>query len=281
MHTAATKPPPLHIRPLTQVAELEETAEIQRQAWNIQDDFEVVPPEMLMALVHSGGIVLGCRDEAGRLLGFVYSFLGWDDHDGQRRLKHHSHQMGVLPEARGFGLGFQLKLAQREAVLNQGVDLITWTYDPLQPVNARLNIGRLRAIARRYSRNFYGEMTGINAGLPSDRFEVEWLLRTPRAQAAATGQPAGPRPERIISAGTTTTGLPVPAGKPLPLDGEPLSFEVPADLQQLKERDLALALEWRMASREWFETAFAAGYAATDAWAADGHAFYALERAAT
>ena len=51
-----------------------------------------------------------------------------------------------------------------------------WTFDPLQLGNAHLNLRSLRAIATQYHVDLYGPMAGINGGLPSDRFVVEWDL---------------------------------------------------------------------------------------------------------
>jgi predicted GNAT superfamily acetyltransferase len=269
--------PPLSITPLHTIAEMAEVEEVQRLAWGYGERaLEITPRDTLLAVAHAGGIMLGCRDASGTLLGFVYSFMSWDTNLARGRvLRHWSHQMGVIPQARGHGVAQQLKLAQRVASLEQGVELICWTYDPLEPVNARLNIGRLRAIARRYSRNHYGEMAGINAGLPSDRFEVEWWLQSSRVRAALDGRP--PLPHGLPSfAATLRHELPAPYEDSLPLDGSPLEVEVPASFQQLKQRDKGLALQWRLASRAWFEQAFACGYAAVDAYQRDGRAFYVL-----
>src|SRR3970282_1162763 len=98
-------------------------------------------------------------------------------------LKHCSHMLAVLPEYRDQKIGYRLKLAQREAVHEQAVRLITWTYDPLESRNANLNINRLGGIVRTYKRNHYGEMQdGLNAGLPSDRLLVEWWITSNRVK---------------------------------------------------------------------------------------------------
>jgi predicted GNAT superfamily acetyltransferase len=271
--------PPFHILPVRSPAACAEVEEIQRRAWNLADDaLEIVPKHQLMAFAHNSGIVLGCHDATGRMVGFVYSFCAFEDGPAGRMLKQHSHQMAVLPEARGQQLGRMLKLAQREATLAQGLRLITWTYDPLEPVNARLNIGQLRAIARRYHRDFYGELGGINAGIPTDRFEVEWWLDTARVHSAEASLPGPPSFAGCLAAGLSASGLPTPGQAALPLDGQPFALEVPASFQQLKQADPGLALAWRLFSRSCFEQAFAAGYAATEAWAAGGRAFYGLTK---
>ena len=57
----------------------------------------------------------------------------------------------------------------RCAGLARGIDLVRWTFGPLRGLNTSLNIGTLGAIVRTYYPDCYGEMQGINAGLPSDR----------------------------------------------------------------------------------------------------------------
>ena len=80
--------------------------------------------------------------------------------------------LGVVPAYQGQSIGYRLKLAQREHALKQGHGLIVWPYDPMQSVNARLNVGKLRGICRCYIPDAYGELKeGVNVGMPSDRFE--------------------------------------------------------------------------------------------------------------
>ena len=76
--------------------------------------------------------------------------------------------LGVLPEYRNCGLGRRLKLRQREDALARGIDLIEWTFDPLEIKNAYFNIERLGAIVRRYVRNQYGTTTSHLHGGPAD-----------------------------------------------------------------------------------------------------------------
>jgi predicted GNAT superfamily acetyltransferase len=112
------------------------------------------------------------------LVAFIFGFLGTDEAAPGRpalaRLKHCSHQLGVLPDYQNQGIGYRLKLAQRDFVLKQGVRLVTWTYDPLESRNARLNIAKFGAVRRTCLREPYGVMTGaLNAGVPADRLQVD------------------------------------------------------------------------------------------------------------
>ena len=110
--------------------------------------------------------------------------------DGLTIPKHGSHQLAVLPEFRRRGLGLELKLAQRDAVLSQGMtDWVTWTFDPLQRVNAIFNLERLGATSQTYIKNAYGELDDdLNIGLTTDRVQVDWDLTSPRVLRAIAKQ---------------------------------------------------------------------------------------------
>ncbi len=197
--------PPLRIAPLTTVAEYAECERLQQLIWE-SDAIDVVPRHLLMTFQRHGGIVLGAFDAAGQMVGFAFGFLGQTAPDNagasSRAWQHCSHELGVVREWRGQSVGYQLKLAQREWVLRQGLDLVTWTYDPLELANASLNIGKLGALCRCYLRDFYGTMSdSLNTGLPSDRFEVAWHLASPRVVRRVQDGWRRPQLARLIQAG--------------------------------------------------------------------------------
>jgi predicted GNAT superfamily acetyltransferase len=140
--------------------------------------------EIVRALAISGNAPWGAS-AGGELVGYV---LGWAGVDAGG-LHVHSHMLAALPDRRHKGVGFALKLAQRAQALDQGIHVVRWTFDPLVARNAWFNLGKLGAVADRFERNFYGEMTDdINAGERSDRFTVRWDLDRepgPRDWAAA------------------------------------------------------------------------------------------------
>src|SRR5260221_1091713 len=143
---------------------------------------------------------------------------------------------------------------------------MAWTTDPLEAVNARFNFGKLGTYAREYHRDFYGAMPDkLNAGLPSDRFYIEWPIGTDRTYKRLRGESPTPPLENALG---EDIRLLLRAEGDRPVLGEPpagdshLLVEIPADFQSIKRRDPALALEWRTAARGAFEGAFAQGYAA-------------------
>lgn len=261
-----------NLRLLSTAAEIAEAEVLQRAVWP-GNDIEVVPTHVLLTAAHNGGLVAGAFAE-GRLAGFVWGFLGTDTSVSPPRLKHCSHQLGVHPDYRNTGIGYALKCFQREFVLSQGLDRITWTYDPLLARNARLNIARLGAVCRTYFRNLYGAMQDdLNAGLPSDRFQVDWWIASERVTDRVAGKArARPTLSALLLAGATLLNPPASTGRPEPPDlgsgaalaGEVLLIEIPPDFLALKAADPAMALRWRLATRDAFETLFERGFAVTD-----------------
>ena len=241
---------PVEIRLVRTHDEFAACEAMSRDIWGAAER-NVVPRELLLTMQHNGGLVHGAFLPQGRLVGFCFAFLGM--RDGQLRLC--SHQLGVLPEFRGSGIGIALKQAQRYDALRQGYELVTWTFDPLEARNAYINLHRLGCIARLYDREHYGAMEDdLNRGLPSDRFEAEWWLSRPKPLSVAD-------PQVMLRVGTN--------GEPVreELDLGPRStalIAVPADFQEVKRRNLELALRWRMESRAAFEAALAAGLIAID-----------------
>jgi predicted GNAT superfamily acetyltransferase len=108
---------------------------------------------------------------------------------------------------------------------------------------------------------------GLNAGLPSDRFQVEWWITSERVQRFLAGMrhPSPLEPVHHVSKTSRTAGgLLAPGCLSLNVAAGTVMVEVPADYQSIKTADLGLALEWRLATRTVFETYFAGGYSVVD-----------------
>jgi predicted GNAT superfamily acetyltransferase len=261
----------IQIRPIETFAEYLACEDLQHAVWG---PFGATPQHVLVTAQKNGGLVLGAFDTAAPatpLIGFVFGFLG---RTPQGYIKHCSHMAAVLPAYRDRNIGALLKLAQREHVAAQGIDLITWTYDPLLSRNARLNIRKLGAICRTYYRNVYGPDPETPAELPSDRFQVEWWITGEHvAQRLAAGAISTPEDVR---AGSLVLN-PTPTEPHAPLSGPRLLLQIPADIDALKAVDMATARAWRYQVRAAAEAAFAAGYVVTD-YVRDGEVgLYLLE----
>jgi predicted GNAT superfamily acetyltransferase len=258
--------------------------DLQRAVWP-GSETDVVPAHIFITAIHNGGMVIGAFLE-GELIGFVFGFPGLDFTPDGPRPKHCSHMMGIRPGQRDSGVGFALKRAQWQMVRKQGIDHITWTYDPLLSRNAYLNISKLGAVCNTYRRSEYGDMRdGLNAGLPSDRFQVDWWVNTRRVERRLSKRSRGPLKldafskadlQPLYTPQVGTSNLLQPPDHFPPLEERLLLAEIPSNFNALKESDFAIARDWRFFSREVFETAFAAAYLVTDFVYENGRSFYVL-----
>ncbi len=165
------------IRTCEGLEELRACVALQKEVWNFTDS-ELVPLRMFVVAEKVGGQVMGAF-VGSEMVGFALSVPG--TRSGKVYL--HSHMLAVRADYRNGGLGRRLKLFQREEALSRGIELIEWTFDPLEIKNAYLNIERLGAIARRYNVNQYGITSSpLQGGLPSDRLIAEWWLKSKRVE---------------------------------------------------------------------------------------------------
>ena len=251
------------IRDLKNYDEMVAVRRLQQEIWGFDDPQAGLYPPVLNTAAKNGGVVLGAFEkDTGQMIAFLFSFLGREP-GGPFKLC--SQAMGVHPEWRGQGLAEALKQVQRERTIVQGLPLITWTFDPLEAPNARLNLHKLRAISRTYWQDVYGSNFGtLNAGLPSDRLVVEWWVKGARLER---------NPEDDELAWYEATPIFEIQGQglnrwivraDLVLDDDLLQLEIPADIQPFKAVNMELALDWRLKVRKAFEKYFSQGYLATD-----------------
>jgi predicted GNAT superfamily acetyltransferase len=244
--------PAVDIRDVTGLDACRAVVGVQEAVWG--RDGETVPASVLMVSAKRGGILIGAY-AADQLVGFVWSLAGTRD----RRATHWSHMLGVRPEWRRHRIGEQLKQAQRTRALAAGVDLIEWTFDPLQAANAHFNLRALGAVGAGYTVNAYGALSGsLHRGTPTDRLMVEWWIRDISERPASV--PEGPSaltmatdgPWMRASAGDTFEGAPS------------VRVPVPAQFSEMQQHAPDLALEWRLAVRDVMTRLFAQGYRAVD-----------------
>ena len=232
----------ISVRPLTDLDEFGRCEALQVEVWGYEP-LDTVPKRMFLVAQRAGGQVLGAFDSTldggaenlENMVGFAMSLPGY--RNGHAYL--HSHMLAVRASYRNYGIGRTLKFAQRDDALARGIELIEWTFDPLEIKNAYLNIEKLGAIARRYSPNIYGMTTSdLQAGLPTDRLYAEWWLRSKRVEAVVVGNML-PRIEPV----TTVT-----------VQGEIYDWKAKGDprARELQERN-----------RDLLEAAFAKGLAVT------------------
>jgi chorismate synthase len=245
---------------------------VQETVWG--RDSEVVPASLLVASIKRGGVLVGAY-EGNELVGFVWSLPG--SRDDERT--HWSHMLGVVPGARGHRTGERLKWAQRDRVLAQGVKLIEWTFDPLQALNAHLNLSLLGCVAGVYLVDAYGRMPGpLHRGTPTDRLVAEWWLERPhvvrrydrRDQAASQSiAPLTARSRDVLDAAAvlgvrTDGGWDACTDIRTDLDDSRVTISIPARFGEMQQTATDRALAWRDATRTAFQTYFARGYRAID-----------------
>jgi len=204
----------IEVRPLSTLEEFTEAVGLQREIWGFED-LELLPLRLFVVATKVGGLSWGAFD-GGRMIGFCIAIPGLKA-GGQTYW--HSHMMGVVGEHRNSGVGRALKLRQRQDAIARGIQLVEWTFDPLEIKNAYFNIERLGAVVRRYVLNQYGTTTShLHGGLPTDRCVAEWWISSGRVNALLAGAPMErPRIETRI--------------------------ETPFDIDAIRKRDLARARE--------------------------------------
>jgi predicted GNAT superfamily acetyltransferase len=259
---------------------------LREEIWSFPADHLASPLNMMSENVfHEGGsLFIGAFDEAGRLAGFCYGYVGLRDPAAGYRdpsnLRFYGQYAGVREAFRGCGLMVRLKEFQREVVRELlGVSTIICTCDPMTGVNADRNIHRFGMDVLEYRVAAYGEYGGLlnRPDVPTDRFLLSWDL------GRSEGRPA-PDPAAVLSAPETIrAGLRTVAGASGPLElevveavrpeaeGDLLLVRIPLDLyRMLRETDVAdpavkrIPVDWRLATRQVFTALFARGFRVAD-----------------
>ena len=258
-----------HIREAESDAEYHAVEDLQKEAWGF-NDLDVVPAATLVATKWAGGMVLGAF-EGSLMIGFAYGFPAYED----GRASIHSHMLAVKPEYRNAQVGFYLKLAQRDFALNKGLDEITWTFDPLQSLNAHLNFAKLGVISRRYLVNFYGETSSspLHQGFGTDRLWVRWLLASDNVRNRLSRDKQTARASDILTDlrdALRSALISIDEGRPrladfeTALSNDRALIEIPHDITSIKERDPDAGRAWREATRAAFLASLEAGFTVCD-----------------
>ena len=230
-------------------------------------------------------MVLGAYD-GRKMVGVLFGITAVDG----KKPYHYSHITGVSRDYQSRGVGFKLKRSQREHLIRRGQDLVKWTYDPLQAGNAVFNIRKLGATCRTYRRDLYGDLDdSLNRGRLTDRFEVEWWIKTRRVEKRIRGEHKPPSLAEALADGAepanTTEKIDSknrgPASSRLGLRGPRLLVEIPDSIVRVRDASLAIVHAWTLHVRRIFESYFRRGYVATDVLAdesrRDRRIFYLLE----
>ncbi len=257
---------PITIRDLKTIAEFRQVVDLEHAIWGYTDSADTVTVPVFIFTVKRGATLIGAFDGDDRMVGFAYAVAGMKD----GRPMQWSHMTGVLPEYRG-GLGYRLKLEQRVRALAQGYELIEWTFDPMQAMNAHLNFAKLGGVVEEYAENFYGESTSaLHRGTPTDRLIVSWRigephvirrLEQPRGLMARSHE-AGEAP--VVNVTAMDGSWREVKSIDLTVDERRLWIEIPTGFTPMQQQAPDRALTWRLHVRQMFQHYFSKGYRAVD-----------------
>ena len=266
---------------IDEVHEIEQLGELNRvidAVWHRKGD--AVTIDMLRALAHSGNCILAARSGT-EMVGATVSFRGV--HEGRPTL--HSHITGIVPGSQLRGVGLALKLRQRAWALANGIESVTWTFDPLVARNAHFNLSKLGAEAGEYLVDFYGQLhDDANGDDATDRLLAVWRLESPRVASALGGRAPAPPVEVLLRQGAPVVldigaggdpllaGLAAWAGTTAARPDRALA-RIPDDILAVRSRDRGQADAWRGALREVMTTLFAHGLRPVGAFAPGWYVF--------
>lgn len=231
---------------LKRVEEVEEVVALQEEIWGLGT---VTPLPQLLASIHNGGVLVGAFQER-QLIGFCFGFPGYKD--GTSYLV--SHMAGVRRTHQNAGIGFGLKLKQREWAIGYGYRTIVWTFDPLEARNGYFNLCKLGGYSRTYVPAYYGELKdNLNTGLPTDRLVIEWDLESDRVERALAGS---------VPVDDLETDYELWSDGEKERQSRPKGYlvPVPANIQDIKMNSPDMAMNWRMVVRRALSSALLSGY---------------------
>ena len=252
---------------------------IQRDVWAFPDPADYASVPLMRVQNTYGGSVLVAGDAGGRVQGFAFALLS---RNLEGTVFWWSHMTAVSAESAGKGIGFALKMAQRNEALRQGISEIAWTFDPLQAKNAHFNIRKLGVVAFDYEENFYGPSSSpLHANLPTDRLRVAWTLSSERVvdRVSGTSSLILRDFDGIVRVLESRDGVPGPPD--LAHRETPMLLEIPAAYPQAGPGKSGSAREWQEKLRATFSHYLGQGYAVTDFIRVETprpQAFYVLER---
>ena len=258
----------VRLRTLVSVREMSQLVELQGGIWGYgQPDRDFpYPARALFAVAESGGHVAGAFVD-NVAVGFSVAWLGIDPVSQKPYL--HSQLMGVLKEYRHLGIGFHLKLYQRDFALQAALDLIKWTFDPMHTSNANLNLRKLGAVVQAYQSHYYGEVhSHFSPGLATDRVWANWYVASERVKQRLANPPSSlkqkPSRVQVTKVAEDKKGRKSLREPLLECTQRELLVEVPDDFEAICEENLPLATDWQAKIGKTFQHYLSQGYLIAD-----------------
>ena len=263
----------LRIRDLNSVADLERVLLLEKEVWKCSDA-DITPLALAVATLHAGSIWLGGFD-GENLIGFVFAFPSLlqparPSNSAPYQVGFHSHMLAVREPYRDAGVGYELKLAQRQKALGLGITEMTWTFDPLRSRNAHLNFSKLGVVSSSYRVDFYGSATTspLDAN-GTDRLWVTWRMSDKRIEERLRGKAVQ---SEVLDALTHVPPLVRFNGNGVPVEGDlsqalrrqRIAIEIPGDIERIEREDRELARRWRLTTRRAFTESLGHGFVVTE-----------------
>ena len=254
--------PTVVIRDLETIEDLRKVEQVEQEVWGLLDR-DVTPMTLLIACKEAGSILVGAFD-GNALVGFAFGFPSIE----RGHLGIHSHMLAVLPQYRDLDLGYKLKLAQRDRALAKGIDVMSWTFDPLQSRNAHFNFAKLGVLSDVYKVDFYGRASSsVLHRNGTDRLWLTWAMASPRVEQRVKADQKESRqwpPNTVRAVMAELGGRPARGSLSAAIAAKTTSIAIPNDIIELESRDPAVAWEWRLATRWAFTELSKAGFVVTD-----------------
>ena len=275
----------VRLRTLRSLEEMSQLVELQRVIWGYgQPDRDFpYPARALFAVAESGGHVVGAFINQVAV-GFSVAWIGIDPLSQKTYL--HSQIMGVLEEYRDLGIGFHLKVYQRDFALQAALDLIKWTFDPMYSSKANLNVRKLGALIQAYQPHYYGEVQShFSHGLATDRVWANWYIASQRVKQRLAHPPTllkqKPPLVQVTPLAKDEKGRKRLLDPLLGCSERELLVEIPDDFEAICEENQSLAADWQAKIGKIFQHYLSQGYLTADFLMVSGpprSTFYLLTR---
>lgn len=225
------------------------------------------------------------KEDKENFIGFSQGFVGVRDKEVAFRkadnILYYSQYAAVRKDFENYGLGILIKEFQREKLMEIfGIYTVISTYDPLTGINAYRNIHHFGMEVAEYKEACYGDFAGnLNrVDVPCDRFLVFWDLKKEVKRPEYdleflldSGNLALSSEMVEVIGRSGPLRLDVAKEMNLDLNSEFLLIEIPYNFYlMLKETNVPqkkvrnIPLDWRMKTREAFQTLFERKYKIVD-----------------
>lgn len=262
------------IRELHSIDDLAQVLRLEKDVWGFSDS-DTTPLSLAIAIANAGSIWLGAFD-GDSLIGSAFAFPSLHPQPAapgnlaRGEVGFHSHTLAVREPYRDSGIGYELKLAQRQKALALGITEMTWTFDPLRSRNAHLNFSKLGVISTSYRVEFYGSASTsplhVNG---TDRLWVTWRMSDERIEQRLRGKAVR---SEVLDALRHVSPLVRFNGDGVPVEGDlaqalarqRIAIEIPGDIERIESENRELARRWRMSTRRAFTQALEHGFVVTE-----------------